>query len=266
MQPRSRIPNQRDDRDVIFRQAPRTVTYSQFFLSLMSVGFNSIANEQTTAMTQAVGFDVIVRAAWTNLQLARVRFKELETQTEWSKNQVAVRGIIGGSNEVQPIRPLMAPIYLSSQNQIQGDWQNVGAEAAGSCVFFCTQEPDPRRGVMGDGQITVRKSRGYRLDIDLGATGLVSKTDPIHEDLLIWGAVTNCDDTITGQVFNDSSGFPWNITAVPFRALAGVDGQVDPTGIYPRPYYLPGNTQLRAQFNTAVTGNYLQFICERIYG
>jgi hypothetical protein len=81
---------------------------------------------------------------------------------------------------------------------------------------------------------------------------------------LIWGATTNAAVAIIGRIFNETTNFAWSSQQIPLRAMAGVDGQVQPISRFHRPYLLPANVKLRCEINTAVNGNYIAFYAERI--
>jgi hypothetical protein len=238
-----------------FRPQPRTVTHSQIFWLNMTVGFTSTANEITTGFTEPEGFDSIVRASWSDLRNARVRFVETETDRSWSVPQIPIRSISGASDQAQPLVPLPDPVYLEARAQIRGDWLNSGTEAAGRVCFY-----SELAGM--DGQLKVKHAQGFWLMCNLGAA--VSTTDPSNDDILIWGATTNVPVTIIGRVFNETTNFAWSSQQIPLRAMAGVDGQVQPIMRWHRPYLLPANVKLRAEINTATTGGYLAFWCEKI--
>ncbi len=238
-----------------FRQRTRTITHSQIFWLNMSVGFTSVANETPTAATEPEGFDSIVRASWSDLINARVKLTESRTDRNWSTPQIPIRAIAGNSNQVQPLVPLPDPVYLESRGQIRGDWLNSGAEPAGRVCFY-----SELAGM--DGQLKVEEARGFWLLCNLSAVN--STTDPLNNDLLIWGATTNAALTIIGRVFNETTNFAWSSQQIPLRAMAGVDGQVQPIMRYHRPYLLPANVKLRVEINTAVTGGYIAFLCEQI--
>ena len=238
-----------------FQQKPRTVTHSQIFWLNMAVPFTSVANETPTAYTEEEGFDSIIRASWTDLLIARVKMVETRTDRSWSVPQIPIRAIAGASNQAQPLVPLPDPVYLEARGQIRGDWLNSGTEAAGRVCFY-----SELAGM--DGQIKVKTAQGFWLLCNLGAVN--STTDTCNSDLLIWGATTNAANTIIGRIFNETTNFAWSSQQIPLRAMAGVDGQIQPISRFHRPYLLPANVKLRCEVNTAVTGNYIAFYCERI--
>lgn len=241
-------------------QQPRIVTHSQIFWLNQNVAFTGVANELTSGLTEPEGFDCIVRMAWSDITLGRVRFKETETDREWSSPQIPIRSIAGNSTEVAPLLFLPQPVLLQARASIQGNWINSGAEAAGRVCFYSEIVGNERH--VGDGKIRVTKSMAFWLMCDLSQTTAV--TAPINSDLLIWGATTNTANAIIGRVFNETTNFAWSSQQIPIRAMAGVDGQVQPIARYHHPYLLPANVQMRTEVNTAVTGNYLAFLCERI--
>lgn len=243
------------DRATRFHQRPRTVTHSQIFWLNMNAGFTGVANETPTSFTEPEGFDSIVRASWTDLLIARVQFTESRTDRNWSTPKIPVRAICGSSLQAQPLVPLPDPVYLEARGQITGNWINSGAETSGRVCFYSELAGT-------DGQIRVNEARTFMLMCNLNATS--STTDPINNDLLIWGATTNAALAIIGRIFNETTNYAWSSQQIPLRAMAGVDGQVQPIMRYHRPYLLPANVKLRAEINTAVAGNYIAFLCEQI--
>lgn len=243
-----------------YTQQRRTVTHSQIFWLNMSISFTSVANELQSALTNGEGFDCIVRAVWTDLTQARVRFKETQTDREWSSPQIPIRAIAGTSMEAQPLMPLPQPVFLEARAQIQGAWINSGTEPAGRVDFYAEIVGNERHA--GDGQMLVTKSQAFWLLCDLSQ--VTSVTAPVNSDTLIWGATTNVSNAILGRITNETTNFSWSSQQIPIRAMAGVDGQVQPVVRYHRPYLLPANVQMRADINTAITGNYIAFLCERI--
>lgn len=241
-------------------QQRRTVTHSQIFWLNMSIPFTSVAGELQSALTNGEGFDCIVRSAWSDLTQARVRMKETQTDREWSSPQIPVRTFAGNSTQAQPLVPLPQPVFLEARAQLQGAWINSGTEPAGRVDFYAEIIGNERH--VGDGQILVTKSQAFFLQCDLSTT--TSVTQPANSDVLIWGAVTNCGNAIIGRITNETTNFSWSSQQIPLRAMAGVDGQVQPRMLYHRPYLLPANVQLRADINTAISGNYITFLAERI--
>lgn len=255
-------PNQRPSWDAPppWEQKPRNVTHSEIFWLNQSVPFTGVSGELQSALTNPEGFDCVVRAAWSDLTLARVRFKESETDREWSSPQIPIRSIAGNSTQVQPLTPLPQPVLLQARGTIQGNWINSGAEGAGRICFYSEIIGNERH--VGDGVIEVTKSQGFWLQCDLSqVTGI---TAPVNSDVLIWGASTNCANSIIGRIFNETTNYAWSSQQIPMRAMAGVDGQVQPIVRYHRPYLLQANVQLRAEVSAAVTGNYINFLAERI--
>lgn len=245
-----------------YGQQPRNVTYSEIFWLNMSVPFTPVASEVLTAFTESEGFDCLVKGAWTDLTGARVRMVEDQTDRAWSSAQVPIRGIAGASNQVSPLVPLPQPVFLESRAQLRGDWINTINEVAGRVCFYTEKQRDPRNPQGGDGRVRVTRSMFFNLFIDLGQTS--GSTDPVNSDCLIWGASTNCANSIIGRIFNETTNYAWSSVQIPIRAMAGEAGQVQPIMRYPKPYLLPNNVKLRAEINTAVTGNYIQFLVERI--
>jgi hypothetical protein len=263
-----RQPNRSWDKEVARLQRPRDVTHSHIFWLNMTIPFTSVASELSTALTAPQGFDTVVRAGWTDLQAARVLMTATEADRYWSAAsvQIPVRAIMGNSNEVSPLKRFPQPLLLEARASIRGDWLNSGAEAAGTACYYAEKAGvDAESGQPYDGQVRVTRSMGFWLLLDLSGTS--PSTQPVNNDILIWGATTNIETSaITGQVFNDSSNYAWSSVQIPIRAMAGVDGQVQPVMHYHNPYFLPANVKMRAQTNTAVTGGYVAFLCERILG
>lgn len=241
-------------------QQPRTVTHSQIFWLNMSVPFTSVLGELQTALTNGEGFDCIVRSAWSDLTQARVQMKETRSDRQWSAAKIPIRSISGNSTQVQPLVPLPQPVFLEARGQLQGAWINSGAESAGRVDFYSEIVGNERH--VGDGRIRVTKSQAFFLLCDLSTVSSV--TAPANSDILVWGCSTNCSNVILGRVTNETTNFSWSSQPVPIRAMAGVDGQVQPRMLFHHPYLLPANVQLRVDINTAVAGNYMTFLCERI--
>lgn len=253
--PISRISASRTGGPPSYSQRPRNITHSQIFWLNMTVPFTSVLNETPTAFTEPEGFDSLVRASWSDLQTARVRFTESRTDRSWSVPLIPIRSVSGASNQVQPLVPLPDALYLEARGQIKGEWLNSGTEAAGRICFY-----SELAGM--DSQVSVKVTQGYWLLCSLAAVN--STTEAINDDLLIWGASTNAANAIIGRIFNETTNFAWSSQQIPLRAMAGVDGQVQPIMRWHRPYLLPANVKLRAEINTAVTGNYIAFWAERI--
>ncbi len=253
--PRYRVSADRTGGAPSYISRPRTVVHSQVFWLNMTVPFTSVVNETPTAFTEPEGFDSIIRASWTDLRFARVRFTESRTDRAWSVPLVRIRSIAGASDQVQPLVSLPDPVYLEQRGQIKGEWLNTGAEAAGRVCWY-----SELAGM--DGQVAIKAAMGYWLECDLSAVN--STTNAINEDLLIWGATTNVPVTILGRIFNETTNFAWSAQQIPIRAMAGVDGQVQPIMRFHKPYLLPANVKLRVETNTAVPGGYIDFWTERI--
>jgi hypothetical protein len=249
--------------EIAWIQKPRTVVHSQIFWLNMAVAFTSVANELTQAATEPEGFDCLVRGAWSDITSARVRMNESESDRWWSSDQIPVRSIMGNSTEVHPLLPLPQPVLLEARAQLRGDWINTGTEAAGHACFYTEKAGNDPAGHPYDQAIRVTKSYGFYLLLDLGS--VTSTTQPVNSDVLIWGASTNVETSaIIGRIFNETTNYAWSSQQIPIRAMAGVDGQPEPIMRFHRPYLLPNNVQLRAEINTAVTGNYMVLLCERI--
>jgi hypothetical protein len=253
--------------DSRYQQQKRTVTHSQIFWFKMSVGFNSVVGENVTAFTEPEGFDAICRGAWTDLQGARILLSQTDSDWQFSSTPISLRSIFGNSNEVLPLKWWGSPVYLNARSTLKGDWINTAAEAAGTVCIYSEKTPmlDMRGTELspGDKQIIVSNSQMYQLRLDLSKTE--STTDPVNNDLLIWGASTNIETSATiGRIFNETTNYAWSSQQIPIRAMAGVDGQVQPIMRYHKPYLLPANVKLRGEINAAVPGGYMQFICERL--
>jgi hypothetical protein len=228
----------------------------------MVVGFTGVASQLVTSATEPEGFDCLVSGAWTDETNARVRITETESDRGWSTPQIPVRGIMGNSTEAQPLLHIAPPILLEARNTLKGDWINSAAEPAGTACFYTRKVGLDPSGHPYDGAIRVSRSQAFWLLCDLSS--VVSSTDPVNSDVLIWGAITNVGNAIEGRITNESSNYSWSSLNIPLRAMAGVDGQVQPIMRYHQPYLLPNNVKLRADINTAVSGNYIAFLCERI--
>jgi len=254
-------PNQhRQDQEVGLIQQPRNVTHSQIFWLRMAIPFTSVASELVSAYTQPEGFDCIVRGGWTDSQSSRVRVIESRSEREWSSVFVPVRTTLGNSNEVAPLFYWGTPVLLEARDQLRGDWVNANSEPAKTACFYAEIVGNERH--TGDGQIRVSRSQSFWLNFDLSAT--TATTAPVNSDILIWGAVTNAPVTTIGKISNESTNFAWSSQQIPLRAMAGVDGQPQQVMRYHRPYLVPANVKMRCEINTAVVGQYLTFICERI--
>lgn len=247
---------------ISWQQTPRNERHAQIFWLKMVVGFNGVQSELVTSATEPEGFDCLVSGAWTDEINARVRITETESDRAWSTPQIPVRSIMGNSTEVQPLLHIAPPILLEARNTLKGDWINAAAEPAGTACFHSRKVGLDPNGNPYDGAIRITRSQAFWLLLDLSAT--TSSTDPVNSDVLIWGASTNCGDAIQGRITNESSNYSWSSLNIPIRAMAGVDGQVQPIMRYHNPYLLPNNVKLRADINTAVAGNYISLLCERI--
>ena len=256
------LANQRqNDSEIGLLQKPRDVVHSQIFWFNMAIPFTSVASELISAYTEPEGFDSVVRGAWTDATQARVRTIESRSEREWSSVFIPVRAQFGNSNEVAPLFYWGTPVLLEARDQLRGDWVNSNSEPARTACFYAEIVGNDRH--VGDQQIHVRRSQSFWLMFDLSST--TATTSPVNSDCLIWGAVTNAETSaITGRIFNESTNYAWSSQAIPLHAMAGVDGQVQPVMRYHRPYLVPANVKMRAEINTAVTGQYLAFLCERI--
>lgn len=247
---------------ISWQQKPRTVVHSQIFWLNMNVGFVGVAGEVVTSATEPEGFDCLVTAAWSDLTQARVQITEGESDRQWSSLQIPVRSIAGNSNQVKPLLPLVQPVLLEAKATIKGDWINSGTEPAGRACFYTKKVGLDPSGHPYDGAIKVTRSMFFDLLLDLSQTR--STTDPVNSDTLIWGASTNVADAIVGRITNQSSNYSWSSLDIPIRAMAGVDGQVEPIMYYHHPYLLPNNVKLQADTSVAVPGGFVCLRCERI--
>lgn len=245
-----------------WQQTPRTQRHSQIFWLKMGVGFTGVAAELVTSATEPEGFDCLVSGAWSDETMARVRITETESDRTWSTPQIPVRSIMGNSTEVNPLLHIAPPILLEARNTLKGDWINSAAEPAGTACFHTKKVGLDPNGNPYDGAIRISRSQGFWLLLDLSKT--TSSTDPVNSDVLIYGASTNCGNAIEGRITNESSNYSWSSLNIPLRSMAGVDGQVQPIMRFHYPYLLPNNVKLRADINTAVAGNYIALLCERI--
>lgn len=260
-QPRAQRTNQHSlDDELALIQKPRDQIHSQIFWLKMTVPFTSVAAELISAYTNAEGFDCIVRGGWTDSTDSGVTMIESRSKREWSSVFVPVRTIFGNSNEVAPMLYWGTPVLLENQDQLRGDFVNSNSEPARTACFYAEIIGNDRH--MGDGLIAVKRSQSFWLNLDLSKT--TATTSPTNTDVLIWGAITNAPVTTIGQIFNESTNFAWSSQQIPIRAMAGVAGQVQKIMRYRRPYLLPANVKMRASINTAVAGQYMTFICEKI--
>lgn len=241
-------------------QQPRIVTHSQIFWYRMPIPFTSVAAELISAYSESQGFDSIVRGAWSDATNARVQIVENRTGREWSTDFVGVRSIFGNSTEVQPLLYWGTPVLVENQDTLRGDFINSNSEPARTACLYAEIIGNDRH--VGDGRIRVTRSQSFWLRFDLSAVR--ASTSPVNSDLLIWGATTNAPVTTLGTITNQSTNFSWSSQAIPLRAMAGVDGQVQNVMRYHRPYLLPANVKMRCDINTAGAGVYLDFLCERI--
>jgi len=256
------LANQREqDTDIALIQQPRNVTHSQIFWFNMAVPFTGVASELISAYTEPEGFDSVVRGGWSDATVARARIIESRSEREWSSVYIPTRAQFGNSSEVAPLFYWGTPVLLEARDQLRADWINSNSEPARTACFYAEIIGNDKH--VGDRQIRVRRSQSFWLQFDLSRT--TSTTSPVNSDVLIWGAVTNAETSaITGRIFNESTNYAWSSQAIPLHAMAGVDGQVQPVMRYHRPYLLPANVKMRAEINTAITGQYFTFLCERI--
>jgi len=262
-------PNRRwADKQVGWHQKPRAVTHSKIFWLTMAVPFNSVANEVQTAATEAEGFDMLVKAGWTDLTQAAARIYEGESDRHWAftADFIPVRAMLGNSSEVHPLMPFPQPTLLQSRAQIYGDWNNVGAEPAGTATFHGIKVGEDANGNPYDGRIMVTESMSFWLKLDLGTAGGQPSTAQINNDVLIWGATTNIETSTQTliQIFDDTSGYPWSNGQIAVQSFAGVDGQPQPLMRYTAPYLVPNNVKIRGNVSTPITGGYIAFYCEKI--
>jgi len=227
----------------------------------MEIGFTATAAEVITAYTNGVGFDAVVRGAWSNLSGARVLLTDNTYNEDWSTQYIAVRSLFGNSNQVNPLYWFPNPVYLGGQATLKGNWLNQAVESAGAACFY--SEIVGGSYYAGDRQIEVNTAHPFRLQCDLSQP--TTTTDPIAFDVLIWGATTNIETSaVRGRITNESTNYSWSAQNIPWHAMAGVGGQVQPVMRYHRPYLLPANVKLRTQTDTPIAGSYIAFDCEKI--
>ncbi len=257
----AQAPNQHlNDIPAPVMQRQRDVIHSQIFWFRMPVPFTSTAAELISAFTEPEGFDSIVRGGWTDSTSSRVQIVESRTERQWSSVYVPVRSIFGNSNEVAPLFYWGTPVLLEARDQVRGDFINSNSEPAKTACLYAEIIGNEKH--VGDGKITVKRSQSFWLNFDLAAT--TATTQPVNDDVLIWGAITNAPVTTIGKISNESTNFAWSSQNIPLRAMAGVDGQVQQIIRYHRPYLVPANVKMRCEINTAIAGQYFTFICERI--
>lgn len=252
-------PNQNIRQAASVYQVPRTVKHSEIFWLNMDVNFAApaVANELRTAYSDPEGFSVIVRGAWSNLATARVRFIEDGSRRECSVEQNPILGQAGNSDKTLPIYWWEQPVVLPAQALLRGDFINTGSETGGRVNFMGE--------IIGrDRDIRVSRSYWFRLLVDLGNASLIGRTTQLDSDVLIWGASTNAAVTILGRIIDNATNYAWMSEQIPVRAFAGLSTAVQPVIRYHRPYLLRALSQLRVEFSSAVTGNYIEFICERL--
>lgn len=241
-------------------QRVRTVVPINPFWTNMPVPFTGVANQQVTAFSKPIDFDAVFNGAWTDLVSARVLFSQTRTRRDWSIEHTPLLSQAGASDKVQPIRWWKQPTFIGAQSVMKGDFLNIGAEGAGRVVFMTHAYQSPDQQI----RVIVKESMSYWLNIDLGAAALIGFTAPIDDALLVWGASTNVANDLLIQLTDERSNYAWSSDQVPARAFAGVDSEVQPIVMYPRPYYLPPRARFRANYSAAVAGNYFTFVCERL--
>lgn len=241
-------------------QQPATHQCARLFWLPMTVGFTTppVANEVIAGYTKEQDFDLILRAAWSDLTGATVQFKSLGPDLPWSYPlRVPIQTWTGATAKAVPMRYWRRPNLVRSLEIVQGDFQNVGSEEPGDVIFFGE--------VFGaDLPYTVRQSQAFALFCDLGGT-VQPTTNAIPYDFLVQGAITNVDDTsITAKVVDDRNGWPWSNEQIPLTAMAGLDTSTQPIIWYHKPYLLRANNKLRVDINTQVDGNFITFIGEKV--
>lgn len=251
-----------------YRQKKRTVTHSKIFWHKMAVSFTGVAGEPFTGFTKDQGFDCLIKGAWSDLSLAKAQVKPTETDINWSTSQIPLRAWLGNSNQVNPIVYWYPPWILQARAVIQANFTNTFAEPAGTVCFYSEkQEMRDQAGhviSIGDTPYTVTKSQTYWLFMDLSKTPAV--TDSVNNDVLIKGATCNVENSaVIGRIFNETTNEAWSSEQIPLRAMAGVDGQVQPILRYGNPYLLPRSVRLRAEISATATNQYIAFLCERVY-
>lgn len=256
--------------DATLFQRERDITHSQLFFYLMTVPFSSpgVVGEQIPAYSKDVGFDSLILGAWTDLTAAQVQLLSASSGWEYSSELIPCRAMFGNSTEVNPILWWEDPVFLSAHSTFKTNWKNVGGESGTFNAIFYAKKVDmfDHAGNLigvGDQDVHVKLTQPFRLFMDLSVPK--PATLPINQDILIYGATCNLEtSTFLIRVINESNSWAWSADQIPIRAIAGVDGAVQPILRYDRPYFLPANVRLRADTSAQVTGAYITFLCRRI--
>jgi hypothetical protein len=147
--------------------------------------------------------------------------------------------------------------------QIQGEFINDAAEAAGVVVFLCYRADIVR-------EVEAREMVEYRAVANLGLTGTATttgsaRTTEVEHPLLIRG-IHSTSTGATIRIIDSVMNMPWSTVPLPVSAYAGILGNPSPIIYYPLPYYLPARGSLVVEWiNTgAETGKFIEFVAERI--
>lgn len=245
---------------------PHYVECTQFFFLQMSVPFTGTAGQNTSAGTFLEQFPMEVRGAWTDLASARVLFTEQKSGEKLSPEAVPILSLVGASDKTHPMYYWHEPLLLPANAQLRGTFINDGGEEAGTVVFFCSR-PDLKI------DVPVIATKEYRVVLDLGldsddtTTIQTAQTQQVDYDLIIRGASSTVDG-VEIQFLDTRQNIQWSSERLPIGAFAGIDTEVNPIMRYAKPYYLPRNSTIKANYvNTGAEDNgFVTFICERILG
>lgn len=243
---------------------PHNVECTQFFFLNMDVPFTGTAGQNISAGTFLEQFPMEVRGAWTNLTSARVLFTEQKSGEKVSPEPVPILSLVGASDKTHPMYYWHEPLLLPANAQLRGSFINDGGEQSGRVVFFCSR-PDLLINV------PVILSKEYRVVLDLGldsadtTTLMNAQTQQVDYDLLIYGA----SSTVSGvdiQFLDTRQNIQWSAERLPIGAFAGIQSEVSPVMRYAKPYYLPRNSTIKANFvnSGAESDGFVTFVCQRI--
>lgn len=247
-------------------QRPKTVRAAQFFFLDMTVPFTSVSGEQKQAATLQKQFPLSIRAAWSDLVQARANFISQASGIPVATQQVPLLSLAGNTNLAHPLLYWQRPLFLPPGTSLIGNFTNDGAEAAGQVVFFCERPDMEKQIVVGD------DVREYVLLLDLGLSGGATQTgrvstQQIEYDLLIYGALST-SASMKVKFTDTSTNQGWSAERLPIGAFAGIraTGNVQPIVYYSKPYFLPRNASIEADWLNvgSESGKYVAFICERL--
>jgi len=223
------------------------------------IPFNSVANENVTAFSKPVDFDVWVLGAWTNSEDATVLLNQTNEGIELSVENVPIQALAGLTNQIQPVRWWKPPTFLPAQSVLKGNFINIGAEAASKLNYLTlirgTETP-----------VKVKRSGRFYLDLPLSSASLIGYTSPILDPLLIWGATASEGAAATLIQFTDErANYARSSQALTMPCFAGIQNNTQPVIHYPRPYLLMPRARIRGNFDIAIANGHVTFLCERLY-